>query len=235
MSITDRQQEEKEQRRQSIIDAAEQVLQKKSLEAMTMSDIAKTARLSRSLLYVYFEDMTDIYLAVTYRGFKALRGAFEAATAQHDEGLWKIHAIGETYVRFAQSEPVYFDAVARFEARAADPDQTGSYEALCIAEADRLMQVMTGAIQHGINDGSIRPGLDPAQTAVTLWGYTHGLIQLAEHKGRQLERHYGIDHDALIQHGLDLAGVALTGHCDVTAPAPPADLLPSTERSEETS
>jgi AcrR family transcriptional regulator len=229
VSITDRQQEEKEQRRQSIIDAAEQVLQKKSLEAMTMSDIATTARLSRSLLYVYFEDMADIYLAVTYRGLQALREAFEAAAARHDQGLWKIRAIGEEYVRFAQAEPVYFDAVARFEARAVDPDQTGSYEALCVAEADRLMHVKTDAIQQGIDDGSIRPNLDPVQTAVTLWGYTHGLIQLAEHKGGQLERRYGMDHDALIQHGLDLAGVALTGHCDVTAPAPPADLLSSTE------
>jgi hypothetical protein len=92
-----------------------------------------------------------------------------------------------------------------------------------------MMRVMTGAIQHGLDDGSIRPSLDPVRTAVTLWGYTHGLIQLAEHKGEQLERRYGMDHDALIQHGLDLAGVALTGHCDATAPAPPTDLMSSTE------
>ena len=214
MSIEERQREEKEQRRQSIIDAAERALRDKDVEALTMSDVASQARLSRSLMYVYFEDLDDIVLAVTLRGLQGLHDGFVEAAAAHEIGLKKIRAIGQAYVRFAREEPVYFDLVARFEARATDPEDAASYEAQCLAASDRVMQSMTDAIRAGIEDGSIRPSLDPMQTAITLWGYTHGLIQLAAHKGGMFAHRHDIEADELVENGLDFAGVALTGWCD---------------------
>jgi AcrR family transcriptional regulator len=226
MSIEERQHEEKEQRRQTIVDAAEAVLAENGRDAMTMSDIAEEARLSRSLLYVYFEDMEDIILAVTLRGHRALRERFEAAAAEHETGLMKIRAIGAAYVQFAREEPTYFDLLARFEARTADPEEATERERACFAEAERIMEAMTGAIQDGIDDGSIRPDLDPTHTAITLWGYTHGLIQLIAHKGAGLEQQYGLDAETLVQNGLDFAGVGLTGQSRKKAPDVPADVLP---------
>jgi len=223
MSIEERQQEEKEQRRQSIIDAAEQALGDKNVEALTMSDVASNARLSRSLMYVYFEDLDDIVLAVTLRGFEALHDRFVEVASAHEEGLWKIRAIGEAYVQFAHEEPVYFDLMARFEARTMDPDEAASYEAQCLAAGDRVIQVMTDTVQTGIDDGSIRPSLNPMQTAITLWGYTHGLIQLSAHKGPMLDRRHGITPEAIVANGLDFAGVALTGWCDEQATDVPPD------------
>jgi AcrR family transcriptional regulator len=227
MSIKERQREEKERRRQSIIDAAEQVLGEKPRGEVTMSDIADTARLSRSLLYVYFEDMEDIFFAVTLRGFRALRSAFEEAVAQHEVGLMKIRAIGEAYIRFAENEEVYFELVAQFESRAPASVSDGSYYTQCLSESDRVMQTMTDAIRTGIGDGSIRDDLDPARTAVILWGYTHGLIQLRAHKGSMLGERLDVDPETLMDHALDFAGVALSGHCECPAPTPPAALRPS--------
>jgi AcrR family transcriptional regulator len=224
MSLEERKREEKEERRRTIVDAAEAVLGRTDRSAMTMADIADEARLSRSLLYVYFEDMDDIVLAVTHRGLRALRERFEAAAGGADSGLMKIRAVGEAYVAFAHEKPTYFDLVAQFEARTATPDDATDRERRCLAEADRVMETMTGAIQHGIDDGSIRPTLDPTRTALTLWGYTHGLIQLAANKGAGLEAQYGLDAEALVAHGLDFAGVALTGHCSEEAPSPPIDV-----------
>jgi len=228
MSIEERQREEKEQRRQTIVDAAEAVIAASGREAMTMADIADEARLSRSLLYVYFEDMDDIVLAVTLRGHRALRIQFEAAAAEHEIGLEQIRAIGEAYVQFARQEPTYFDLLARFEARATDPETATERERACFAEAERIMTVMTEAIQTGIDDGSIRPDLDPTHTAITLWSYTHGLIQLAARKGAGLEQRYDLDAETLVANGLDFAGVALTGHAPSEAPTPPAGLFSDT-------
>ena len=211
MSIEERRREEKEQRRTSIIDAAESVLAEKTPETLTMSDISSTARLSRSLLYVYFEDLNDIVLAVTLRGFQNLQKRFEAAVAAHDIGLWQIRAIGEAYVAFAHEKPVYFDLVARFEARSADLEEASDREKACAAAGDQVMDVMTSAISDGINDGSIREDLSPTETAVTLWGFMHGVIQLSTHKHEMLKDRHGIDADDLVQRALDLAGVGLTG------------------------
>ena len=211
MSIEERRQEEKEQRRQTIIDAAETILTEKGRDEMTMADIADEARLSRSLLYVYFEDMDDIVLGVTHRGFQSMRSRFEAAVAEHDTGLYQIGAVGDAYVAFSQEEPTYFDLVAQFESRATDPDDMTERMRRCLAELDRALEAMAEAIQHGIDDGSIRADLDPMQTAVMLWGSTHGLIQLAANKGTGLERRHGLSPDSLVDGGLAFLGAALEG------------------------
>ena len=211
MPIEERQREEKEERRRTIVDAAEAVLAEKGRDAVTMADIADEARLSRSLLYVYFEDMDDIMLAVTHRGFQSMRERFEAAVQAHDTGRSQIRAIGDAYVRFARKEPTYFDLVAQFESRAAAPDDASERVRQCLAEADRGLGAMAEAIRNGIDDGSIRSNLDPRQTAVTLWGSTHGLIQLAANKGKGLEERYDLDPGSLVENGLDFLGLALSG------------------------
>ena len=211
MSLDERQQEEKEQRRQTILNAAETVLREKGRDEMTMADIAEEARLSRSLLYVYFEDMDDIVLGVTHRGFRSMRKRFQAAADEHSQGLRQIRAVGDAYVAFSQDAPTYFDLVAQFESRTTDPDDATERMRQCLAELDRALDVMAEAIQNGIDDGSIRPGLDPMQTAITLWGSTHGLIQLAAKKGDGLEPRHGLSPNALVNDGLNFLGVALTG------------------------
>jgi AcrR family transcriptional regulator len=226
MSIEERQREEKEQRRRSIVDAAEAVLGRKSREEMTMSDVADEARLSRSLLYVYFEDMEDIVLAVTLRGLQSLRESFETARHEHETGLMQIRAIGEAYIRFARAEPTYFDLVARFEARTADLNDATDRERQCVAESNRVMTAMTGAIEQGIDDGSIRPGIDPMETAVMLWAYTHGLLQLVANRGDGLEQRYDLAAETLLESGLNFIGVALTGVCQQSAPHLPDEALP---------
>ena len=60
------------------------------------------------------------------------------------------------------------------------------------------------AIQSGIADGSVRPTIgDPFMLAVTLWSFTHGLIQLAMAKGSDMAR-FGIAIPELSNYGFDL-------------------------------
>jgi AcrR family transcriptional regulator len=122
MSIEARQREEREQRRCIIVDAAETDLPEKGRDDMKMADNADEARLSRSLIYVYFENMDGIVLAVTHRGFQSMRERYEASVAQNDKGLHQIRGIGDAYVAFAQEEPMHFHLVAQFESRTVDPE-----------------------------------------------------------------------------------------------------------------
>ncbi|WP_103020795.1 TetR/AcrR family transcriptional regulator [Salinibacter altiplanensis] len=209
MPVDNPQREKKRQRRQTIVDAADTVLKEKGRDAMTMADIADAAELSRSLLYVYFEDMDDIVLAVTHRGFRSMRERFEAAARQHETGRAQIRAIGDAYLQFSQEEPTRFRLVAQFESRVADPEDSPERVRHCLVEADRGLQVMSTAIRRGIDDGSIRSTLNPRQAALTLWGSTHGLIQLAATKGGGLEKQYGLDPGSLVDTGLDFLGRAL--------------------------
>jgi hypothetical protein len=89
---------------------------------------------------------------------------------------------------YAYEFPHYFDFCARFQAHSVSVDP-GSHEGACGAAADEAIGAVVRAIQVGIEDGSIRRDVgEPVMLAVTLWAFTHGIIQLAMAKGSDLAR-----------------------------------------------
>ncbi len=74
------------------------------------------------------------------------------------------------------------------------------------------MGVVAKAIQIGIDDGSIRPELDPMQTAYILWGQTTGIIQIIVKQGEHLQDHHGINPENLIPESFDMIHHALMRH-----------------------
>jgi AcrR family transcriptional regulator len=186
--IAERRVEEKERRRAEIVDAAERLYAEKGWDSVTMDQVAKTARLSRALLYVYFRDRDELQFAIGERALGVLRERFLEAVHAHARGLDQIEAIGRAYMAYAREFPHYFDVCARYQAHTMSPDP-GSNEGACGAAGDAAIAVVVGAIRTGIADGSLRADLgDPMLFAVTLWAFTHGVIQLAMAKGADLAR-----------------------------------------------
>ncbi len=189
--IAERREEEKERRRAEIVDAAERLYAEKGWDSVTMDQVAKRARLSRALLYVYFRDRDELQFAIGERALELLRTRFLEAAAQHARGLDQVEAIGRAYMRYAQEFPHYFDVCARFQAHSVSPEP-GSNEGACALKGDQAIAVVVEAIRAGIADGSIRSDIgDPGLYAVTLWAFTHGVIQLATAKAADLAR-FGI-------------------------------------------
>jgi len=156
--IAERRVEEKERRRTEILDAANRLYAEKGWESVTVDQVARGARLSRALVYVYFKDKEELLFAVGERAMRLLRDRFIAASASKPLGMEKIEAIG----------------------------------------------VVVQAIEAGVRDGSIRSNIgDPMMLAVSMWAFTHGLIQLTMAKGSDLER-FGIGIPALSDYGFGL-------------------------------
>ena len=189
--ITERRGEEKERRAAEILDAAEALYAKKGWDALTVDQVARSARLSRALVYVYFRDKEELLFAIGERAMRQLRDRFIEAAASHALGIDKVEAIGRAYMGYAYEFPHYFDFCTRFQAHsiAVDP---GSHEGGCRTAADEVLGVVVRAIEAGLRDGSIRPNIgEPALLATTLWAFTHGIIQLAMAKSSDLAR-FGI-------------------------------------------
>ena len=186
--IAERRGEEKERRRAEILDAAQALYAEKGWDALTVDQVARSARLSRALVYVYFRDKEELLFAIGERAMHLLRDRFIKAAASQERGLDQIEAIGRAYMSYAYEFPHYFDFCSRFHAHsiAVDP---GSNEGACATAGDEVLGTVVGAITSGIRDGSIRPDVgQPTLFAVTLWAFTHGLIQLAIAKGDDLAR-----------------------------------------------
>jgi TetR/AcrR family transcriptional regulator len=190
--ITERREEEKERRRAEILDAAEALYAKVGWDALTVDQVARSARLSRALVYVYFRDKEELLFAIGERATRLLRDRFIEAAAGHALGLDKVEAIGRAYMGYAIEFPHYFDFCARFQAHSVSNDP-GSHEGACRIMGDEVMGVVVQAIEAGRRDGSIRSDIgEPALFAITLWAFTHGLIQLAMAKGSDLATRFGI-------------------------------------------
>lgn len=203
--IAQRRHEEKEHRRNEILNAAEKVAAEVGLDAMTMDQVARCARLSRALIYVYFRDKTDLLFGLATRPLALLRTRFLEAATRHGNGLDQAESIGRTYVTFAREFPLYFELLGRFEAREAGTGEPGGNFENCVAAGVRVQQVLVEALQRGITDGSVRPDVGaPTIVAFTLYAFVHGAVQVATTRAAVLPLH-GVSPDALIEHALLMA------------------------------
>jgi AcrR family transcriptional regulator len=186
--IANRRSEEKERRRAEILDAAETLYAAKGWDAVTVDKVARSARLSRALVYVYFRDKEELLFGIGERAMRLLRERFLAATIAHVTGMDQIDAIGRAYMRYAHEFPHYFDFWTRFQAHSVGVDP-GHNEGNCQLAGDQVIGAVVGVIETGLRDGSIRSDMDnPKMLAVMLWGFIHGIIQLAMAKGSELAR-----------------------------------------------
>lgn len=207
--VAERRLEEKEQRRTDIVDAAEACYREGDWERVTMDQVARRARISRALLYVYFKDKDDLHFAIAERALRELKARFIQAMHADEAGAQQVQAIGRAYVQYAADLPHYFNACSRFEAHQPEQVAGDSNESACLIAGDAVHGLVAQAIDRGMKDGSISPSVgDPMLTAVVLWGFIHGIIQLGKTKAHVMARD-GFDVDNLIEQALRLAGRAL--------------------------
>ena len=197
-----RREREKQARYDTILDAAELVFSEKGYERTSMDDIARTASLSRALLYVYFKDKAAIQRGIMLRAGHSLFRRFEQARETADTGLAQIRAMGESYYRFYLEEPDYFSALTKASTAMAEADETQAEEMLC-SKSD-LMALMVVAIELGLQDGTMNRdrSTDPVQTALYLRGALHGVILLCQ--SEMGEGNPEFPAEQLIRHTMDM-------------------------------
>jgi TetR/AcrR family transcriptional regulator len=188
--IAERRAEEKDRRRGEILDAAAAVAADLGIESLTMDRVGERARVSRALLYVYFKDKGDLCLGLCDRGIEKLNERFSQVASLPRTGIEQIGDMGRAYVSFAQEFPVHFEAMCRYESSGRQsPDRERNVLA-CANGSERIYQLMIGAIERGQQDGSIATDTGPPRLiAVTLWGFMHGVVQLAKFKELTLTAH----------------------------------------------
>lgn len=196
-----RREREKQARYESILDAAEQEFSERGYDRTSMDDIARTASLSRALLYVYFKDKAAIQRGIMLRAGQTLSERFRRARQTTDTGLEQIRAMGEAYYRFYLDEPDYFSALTKASTAMAEADETQALDMLC--SKSELMTLMTDAIELGLEDGTMsRQRIhSPELTALYLRGALHGTILLCQ---AEMSESDNFPAEKLVQHAMDM-------------------------------
>ena len=187
------------------MEAAEDLYRELGWDAVTMDSVARRARLSRALVYVYFKDKQDLHFAIAARALEMLRQRFTEATARARTGMDKVEACGRAYMAYAQEFPHFFDACARLESQAHEAARSRARRPQpCIECGKRVHDVVVEALATGQRDGTIRPDIGDLQVVSrVLWGFMHGLIQIAITKGEPLAQQ-GISVQQLSQQALGM-------------------------------
>ena len=171
MPFTSLKEREKEQRRSYILDAAEKLFFTRGYDNVSMDDIAREIGLNKATLYLYFENKESLFFAVVLRGARILNSMVNEKIKGCRTGIETLDAIGIAYFEFVNKHPDYSRAYLYFRSERFSIEDG---EDLCddareILELRRKEFAVTcNAIRSGIDEGTIRPDLDPVEVTVFL-------------------------------------------------------------------
>jgi len=195
MPFTNIKEQEKEQRRSYILDAAEKLFFSRGYDSVSMDDIAREIGLNKATIYLYFRNKEALFFAVVLRGARILNSMVKEKVKACKNGIEILDAIGIAYFEFVNKYPDYSRAYLYFRS---ERFNTENVEDLC-DDAKKIMDlrreefaITCNAIASGINEGIIRSDLDPVEVTVFLTLVVKSLSELRPDFKGVLEKR-GID------------------------------------------
>jgi AcrR family transcriptional regulator len=215
MTITDRRERDKQQRRDSIVDAAERFFFSKGFPTTTIDEIAEAAELSKGTIYLYFKNKEELYVAIVQRGMHFLTDLFREAIAKSPTGKEKVRAIGQALLTFYERHPHHFKALFYQHDNPSCPvpdvDRGGPLIKALIHDREELYAFSVEAIRSGIADGSIRPDVDPVKATIVFVSMILGLVRMVAVEEKFLLKRFNLSAEDLIKAAFEMIGRPLAG------------------------
>lgn len=150
---------------QSLLEAADALLDEGGTGAVSLREAARRAGVSATASYRHFVDKEALLAALAARGFKAFGAALDAAKGSRDP----LAAMGVAYVGFALARPGRFRLM--FGPTIADRSRHAELQAAASATFTQLSQAVGRQ-----DEKSPAPA---REAAIAAWALVHGLSQLA--------------------------------------------------------
>lgn len=162
--------------RQSVIDAAREIVATQGGDALTLEAVAERADVAVATIYNRVGNRSALLVAVAEQAMEESRAYMDAAYAADGTPVERLRLAAAAYIRFAQERPHEVRILVE------PADEPEAVERL--AELNRVQNAkLADAIRDGMAAGTIRPDLDPDQAATMLWASLNGLLALAWRPG----------------------------------------------------
>lgn len=162
--------QDKEEFRQRLCDAAEKLFAERGPEAVSMRQLAVALNVSAMTPYRYFRDKDEILAAVRTRGFERFFETMEAAYTDGDSGRAKGSAVRHAYLDFALNNPNTYKLMF-------DLNQPTERDFPELDSASRRAKLsMTRWVQDLITSGEITG--DAEEIGEMYWAAVHGAVVL---------------------------------------------------------
>ncbi len=176
MSISQRQKEERELRKERILTGALKVFKKKGLDGATMDEIAVESGFGKATLYYYFSSKEEVFCGILNRGWTSLWMNLEEDI--HSEGGPRetfINILIRVARKAQQNRNEYefmFNAPKTISHIENQDQEWRSYQS-------QLYSILKGLLEDGIAKGEF-PKLDPNLMFKAIGGLFVGLIFMGE-------------------------------------------------------
>ena len=196
MSLAKWKEREREQRQNDIINAARKLLADKDFDEVSMDEIAGEVGLGKSTLYLYFKNKESLYFAIVLRGIRIWAEMIKEEVKRGNTGLEKLILYRNANRGFSNKYPDYFRLLYSPTSikKQFDMDKMNSSEEFQEVRElfKEIMFIGIDSIQKGIDEGEIRPDVDPVEATILLSVIFNGKVNMGDWAKEILESR-GID------------------------------------------
>lgn len=162
-------QQNKENRKESILEAAKVLFEKKGIDNTTMQDIATEANLGVATVFRLFSRKEKIVVVVATQGLNKILSVFQKAAALEVTALEKVEVLMDYFVgELKNKEGEYIGLLEDFDmysSRFKEPiEDTEQFKAVY----KEVSSTFASIIEEGKKDGSIRKDIDVDASLITL-------------------------------------------------------------------
>lgn len=187
MSISERKEREREQRRSDILKAAQRVFFRNGFEKTSMEMVAEECQLAKGTLYLYFKSKEELYVSLVQDGIQILDGMMERIIEKSLPMEEKLLAMVKTYFEFTQSHREHFAIFKMIDVGAlngkVDQDKLDTIQRSRATAFERMKNVVSEAMKRG----EFKTKHQPQEIVMMLWASTFGAIMMCGEKCQQLD------------------------------------------------
>lgn len=178
MGTKERKQRERKHRKDQILTAAIELINRQGFEKTTMEEIADLAELSKGTLYLYFKDKSTLHQAIKKRGLSRLHTRFLEILQEDKKGADLVKKMSMTFLEFLTQQATFTQAMMMFERTNLD-NLNEEHEIVeeCRLLQNELLMIIVRSIQIGIQDKSITTELSPKLIALLIAAQMNGMLQ----------------------------------------------------------
>ncbi len=156
MGVRERKEREREQRRQDILASARQAFEKYGIQHASMDKIAEEAELAKGTLYLYYKNRDELLMALIAEDLVGLIERLEKVTTSKDAPDKKLVKAVSTFHTYSSENAFLYQVMTQMDMRhLMCPQDCGPSESVTQFTQlnDRMMQIMIGLIQEGVDKG----------------------------------------------------------------------------------
>ncbi len=164
-------QEQVDDRREEILDAAMRLFEADGISAVSFRKLAAELGCSYVTPYRYFENKADLVAGLRERTYRWMGEAMSAAIRPESSALNQLHDLALAYVETALTRPTRYALLF-------DLSQPATPTAEMAAARDAAFSVCTRVVSAAEAAGELQLHSDPLTVAHLFWAGVHGIVAL---------------------------------------------------------